>query len=70
MVGDEEKTYKATQFKNMFYPAFCITCHVSQGATFNQPYTIWDWDHPRMDDTAKYVALSRATNIKNIQIKI
>jgi ATP-dependent exoDNAse (exonuclease V) alpha subunit len=70
MVGNELKTYKSIEFKNMFYPAFCITAHVSQGASFDVPYTIWDWNHPRMDMTAKYVALSRATNIKNIQINI
>ena len=70
MVGDNEKTFKASQFKTMFYPAFCITCHVSQGMSFDQPYTIWDWNHPRMDNTAKYVSLSRSTNIKNIQIKL
>ena len=70
MVGDELKTMKAHEFKNMFYPAYCITAHVSQGCTFDTPYTIHDWNHPRMDITAKYVALSRATNIKNIQIKM
>lgn len=70
MVGDEVKTINAHEFKNMFYPAYCITAHVSQGCTFETPYTIHDWNHPRMDITAKYVALSRATNIKNIQIKI
>jgi len=70
MVGDEVKIMKAHEFKNMFYPAYCITAHVSQGCTFETPYTIHDWNHPRMDITAKYVALSRATNIKNIQIKM
>jgi ATP-dependent exoDNAse (exonuclease V) alpha subunit len=69
-VEDEVKTYQVDQFKNTFYPGFCITAHVSQGCTFNSKYTIWDWNHPRMDDTAKYVALSRATSIKNIQINI
>lgn len=70
MVGDEVKTMKAHEFKNMFYPAYCITAHVSQGCTFETPYTIHDWNHPRMDITAKYVALSRATKINNIQIKV
>ena len=69
-IGDEVKTIKAHEFKNSFYPAYCITAYVSQGCTFETPYTIHDWNHPRMDITAKYVALSRATNIKNIQIKI
>ena len=39
MVGDEEKTFSARQFKDIFYPAFCITAHVSQGCTFDKPYT-------------------------------
>ena len=67
--GDTAHTMNINQFSSMFYPAFCITAHVSQGCTFDKPYTIWDWNHPRMDETAKYVALSRATSIKNIQIK-
>jgi DNA replication protein DnaC len=69
-VGDEVKTFKAHEFKNIFYPAYCITAHVSQGATFKDKYTIHDWNHPRMDLTAKYVSLSRATSINNIQINI
>ena len=68
--GEKEHTYHINQFSSMFYPAFCITAHVSQGCTFDKRYTIWDWNHPHMDATAKYVALSRATNINNIQIKI
>ena len=70
MNGETEHTMSINQFSSMFYPAFCITAHVSQGCTFDKPYTIWDWNHPRMDATAKYVALSRATSIKNIQINI
>lgn len=70
MIGDEEKTFKDYEFKNSFYPAFCITAHVSQGATFDKPYTIWDWNHLHADITFKYVTLSRATKINNIQIKI
>ena len=69
-VDDDLKTMNSSEFKNTFYSAFCITAHVSQGCTFNTKYTIWDWNHLRMDHTAKYVALSRATSIKNIQINI
>ena len=69
-VGDEVKTIKAHEFKNIFYPAYCITAHVSQGVTINEKFTIHDWNHPRMDMTAKYVSLSRATSINNIQINI
>lgn len=53
-------------FQHMFYPAFCITIHKSQGSTFNQPYTIHEWD--KLDNRLKYVALSRSTDINNILI--
>ena len=69
-IGNEVKTIKAHEFKNIFYPAYCITAHVSQGATFHEKFTIHDWNHPRMNMTAKYVSLSRATKINNIQINI
>ena len=69
-IGDEVRTIKAHEFKNIFYPAYCITAHVSQGTTMTEKYTIHDWNHPRMDSIAKYVSLSRATNISNIQINI
>jgi hypothetical protein len=49
-----------------FHLAFAITTHKSQGATFDKPYTIHEWD--RMNNKLKYVALSRATDIKNITI--
>ena len=39
-------------------------------ATFHEKFTIHDWNHPRMNMTAKYVSLSRATKINNIQINI
>ena len=45
-----------------FYLGFCITCHCSQGKTFDKPYTIYDWK--MFDKTAKYVALSRTTKMK------
>jgi ATP-dependent exoDNAse (exonuclease V) alpha subunit len=64
----EEQTMKADKFSTMFYPAFCITIHASQGQTFETPYTIWDWTI--LDNTLKYVALTRATDIKNISIHI
>ena len=69
-IGDEVRTIKAHEFKNIFYPAYCITAHVSQGTTMTEKYTIHDWNHPRMDSIAKYVSLSRATYISNIQINI
>jgi len=55
-------------FHKYFYLGFCITIHASQGETFDEPYTIYDWNFIHFCDKAKYVALSRGTNIKNIQI--
>jgi hypothetical protein len=49
-----------------FNLAFCITTHKSQGATFDETYTIHEWE--KMGKPLKYVALSRATNINNITI--
>ncbi len=50
----------------MFYVAFCITIHKSQGATFDKPYTIHEFD--KLDNRLKYVAMSRATDTKLINI--
>ena len=55
-------------FHKYFYLGFCITIHASQGETFDEPYTIYDWNFQHFCNKAKYVALSRGTNIKNIQI--
>ena len=55
-------------FQKLFYVAYCITIHRSQGSTFDHPYTIHEWDHPRFDNRLKYVALSRTTKLENINI--
>ena len=49
-----------------FYVAFCITIHKSQGSTFDEPFTIHEFD--KLDRRLKYVALSRSTQIENINI--
>lgn len=69
-VGDDETKIELTlsEFKKYFDLAFCITIHSSQGETITEKYTIWDWGHYYMGEKAKYVALSRATSINNIQI--
>ena len=54
------------QFQHMFYVAYCITIHRSQGTTFNEPFTLHDWD--RLDERLKYVGLSRSTDINTINI--
>ena len=50
----------------MFYVAYCITVHKSQGSTFRHEYTIHEFE--KFDNRLKYVALSRSSNIKNINI--
>ena len=54
------------KFAELFHVAYCITTHRAQGETIREPYTIHEWD--RMDARLKYVALSRSTDIKNINI--
>ena len=53
-------------FTNIFYPAFCVSVHKSQGSTYDHPYTIYEWD--KMDNRLKYVALSRATKKEHVNI--
>ena len=65
---NDEVIVDINKFHKYFYLGFCITIHASQGETFTQPYTIYDWGFKHFCNKAKYVALSRATSIKNIQI--
>lgn len=65
---ESQLTFNATDFNKFFLPAYCITIHTSQGCSFDKPYTIYDWDHPCMNTSAKYVALSRARSYDLIQI--
>ena len=48
------------EFSTLFYIAFCITVHRAQGSTYNNPYTIHEFN--RYDNRLKYVSMSRATN--------
>ena len=55
-------------FQRLFYVAYCITIHKSQGTTFDFPYTIHEWNHKRFCNRLKYVDLSRTTNLENINV--
>ena len=65
---DREITFDKVLFHKYFYLGFCITLHSSQGETFTDKYTIYDWNSYCFDKRARYVGLSRATSVKNIQI--
>tara|TARA_B110000196_G_C21132332_1_gene659167 strand:- start:63 stop:2270 length:2208 start_codon:yes stop_codon:yes gene_type:complete len=55
-------------FPRHFQAGYAITSHVAQGLTFDVKYSIWNWNHFYFKVNARYVALSRATNHKNINI--
>jgi ATP-dependent exoDNAse (exonuclease V) alpha subunit len=55
-----------TDFSKCFYPAYCITIHKAQGASFDFPYTIYDWG--KLDTCLKYIALSRTTKKEFVNI--
>ena len=63
---DKEQEIPINEFIKMFNVAFCITCHKSQGATFDEPYSIHEFE--QFDERLKYVALSRATDKELINI--
>jgi hypothetical protein len=54
------------EFQRLFYVAYCITACISQGSTYDHEYTLHEFE--RYDNRMKYVALSRATDVKHINI--
>ena len=66
MDDDKEIDFPIDEFQKLFYIAFCITVHKSQGSTFNEPYTIHEFN--LFDERLKYVALSRSTDKNLINI--
>jgi len=67
-VNDDARDVVVTfnEFQKLFYVSYCISCHRSQGQTYDHPYTIHEWH--KMDERLKYVSLSRATQIEHINI--
>ena len=62
------ETIKISEFPNEFVVAYAMTIHKSQGTTIDVPYTIHDANLCKHDPKMIYVALSRGTNVKNINI--
>ena len=68
---DREETFDLEQIKKKWLSAYCITIHKSQGDTYTDEYTIWDWDkiRKRKDLQAKnlrYTAVSRSVNYEDL----
>jgi len=67
---DENKeTFTYEEIKKNWLSAYCITIHKAQGDTYDEPYTIWDWERlsKRSDYDGRrlrYTAQSRSTNPK------
>lgn len=66
--GNETIKFPFATFAKYFYMAFCVTVYASQGCTIAEKYTVHDWNFIYMCARAKYVALSRATDISLIQL--
>ena len=58
-----EVVIKHTDFKH-FDMAYCITCHVSQGSTYDFPYSIYEYKY--FCKKLLYTAMSRSTKKSNI----
>jgi 5-methylcytosine-specific restriction protein A len=63
---DEYLEIDREKFTIFFYPSYCMTTHKSQGDTFDDMYTIWEWE--KMTKELRYVALTRGTQMSNINI--
>ena len=66
--GNARYSIPTSDFHKYFYLGFCMTVYASQGETIHKKYTIYDWDIECFCPRAKYVAMSRSTDINNIQI--
>jgi ATP-dependent exoDNAse (exonuclease V) alpha subunit len=67
-INDEDREIEIpiNKFQKLFYVAYCITVCKSQGSTFDFNYTIHEFE--KFDNRLKYVACSRSTDIKHINI--
>jgi 5-methylcytosine-specific restriction endonuclease McrA/ABC-type dipeptide/oligopeptide/nickel transport system ATPase subunit len=64
--GESYKTIPLNDIPKYFHPAYCLTVHRSQGSTFNQNFTIFEW--AKMTTRLRYTALTRATKKEFVNI--
>ena len=68
LTSDREITITREELFYGWYSGYCITIHKSQGETFADKYTIWDWDRiPKnsLGRRLRYVAQSRSKDPEN-----
>jgi len=64
---DRNWKFSHDEIKNLWLSAYCITIHKSQGDTYRDKYTIWDWGKiskrkDRLSKKLRYTAVSRSVN--------
>ena len=64
--GHDTMEIETAEFTRCFNLSYCITCHATQGSTFDHPYSIYQFD--MMDARLRYVSLSRSTKKEYINI--
>lgn len=62
----QEIDVERKRFHMFMQPAYCITCHKSQGETIREDYTIYEFE--KMDRRGKYVAVTRGETLSQINI--
>ena len=69
-VSSQTHTLEVNEYLQYFEPAYAITCHKSQGQTFNEPYVIHEWNEVPNDckKAWRYVAISRTTKKDFVKI--
>ncbi len=68
---DREESFTHEEIRKKWLSAYCITIHKSQGDTYRDEYTIWDWGRisKRRDHVAKklrYTAVSRSVDYERL----
>ena len=64
--GHATMEIETADFTRCFNLAYCITCHATQGSTFDHPYSIYEFE--KFDARLKYVAISRSTKKEYINM--
>ena len=68
---DREETFTTDEIKKKWLSAYCITIHKSQGDTYTDEYTVWDWGwiskwKDSQSKKLRYTAVSRSVNYEDL----